>query len=84
MNIRVFSDLLSAPGFYQYGSVTWKMFFSWLKLLFDTTDPWIIVGGDRFVPVQYLPTDSVILPGKYTLLASGRSFPGLLSHSHGC
>ncbi|OJT01761.1 hypothetical protein TRAPUB_7817 [Trametes pubescens] len=52
MNIRVFSDLLSAPGFYQYGSVTWKMFFSWLKLLFDTTDPWIIVGGDRFVPVQ--------------------------------
>ncbi|KAL1943959.1 hypothetical protein VTO73DRAFT_3777 [Trametes versicolor] len=56
-------------GFHQYGSVSWKTFFSWLKLLFDTTDAWIIVGGDRFAPVQYLPTDAVVLPGKYVLLA---------------
>lgn len=63
-----------STGFHQYGSVSWKTFFSWLELLFDTTDPWIIVGDDRFAPVQYLPTDAVVTPGKYVLLGAGRSF----------
>lgn len=73
---------LSSTGFHQYGSVSWKTFFSWLELLFDTTDPWIIVGGDRFAPVQYLPTDAFVASGKYVLLAAGRSFLGRSPQVH--
>ncbi|EIW63014.1 uncharacterized protein TRAVEDRAFT_56202 [Trametes versicolor FP-101664 SS1] len=67
-------DGVVLAGFYQYGSVSWKTFYSWLDLLFDTTDPWIIVGGDRSTAdQQYLPTDAVALPGKYVLLAPDHS-----------
>ncbi|KAI0360629.1 hypothetical protein OH77DRAFT_1392868 [Trametes cingulata] len=59
-------------GFYQYGTVTWKLFFRWLEHLFDTADSWIIVAGDRFASEQYFPSTAIVLPGKYTLLASGR------------
>ncbi|OJT09289.1 hypothetical protein TRAPUB_14286 [Trametes pubescens] len=64
--------LTCATGFYQHGSVSWNTFFSWLDLLFDTTDPWIIVGGGRFTSEQYFPTEAVVLSGKYVLLAPGR------------
>ncbi|KAH9896917.1 hypothetical protein C8Q73DRAFT_834944 [Cubamyces lactineus] len=61
---------LALAGFYQYGTVTWQAFFRWLSLLFDTTQSWIIVAGDRFHAQQYFPTDALVVPGCYTLLDS--------------
>ncbi|KAI0777726.1 hypothetical protein BD413DRAFT_602027 [Trametes elegans] len=57
-------------GFYQYGLVSWETFFKWLSILFDTRDHWIVVSGDRYASEQYFPTNAVVMPGKYTLLAS--------------
>ncbi|KAI0674355.1 hypothetical protein C8Q78DRAFT_1067406 [Trametes maxima] len=56
-------------GFYQYGSISWKTFFSWLSVLLDTSNPWIIVMGDRLVSEQHFPASALVLPGRYTLLA---------------
>ncbi|KAI0653880.1 hypothetical protein C8Q70DRAFT_926852 [Cubamyces menziesii] len=69
----VFRDYhgLALAGFYQYGTVTWHALFRWLSLLFDTSHSWIIVMGDRFHSQQYLPTDALVMPGRYTLLDSG-------------
>lgn len=49
-------------GFYQYGTVLWKSLFGWLNLLFDTDDSWIIVGGDRPIFKEYLPSDTPVAP----------------------
>ena len=59
------------PGFYQYGTVTWAMFFQWLATLVTSVEPYIILHGDRFDSEQYFSTDAIVMPGKYTLLAAG-------------
>ncbi|KAI0823371.1 hypothetical protein BC628DRAFT_1411660 [Trametes gibbosa] len=56
-------------GFYQYGAVSWRTLFGWLSLLFDTADPWIIVGSDSLTPARCLPTNTAVMPGKYIVLA---------------
>ncbi|KAI0372001.1 hypothetical protein BV20DRAFT_941114 [Pilatotrama ljubarskyi] len=57
-------------GFYQYGTVSWAHFFGWLDHLLDTADSWVIVSGDRYASEQFFPSSAIVLPGKYTLLAS--------------
>ncbi len=58
-------------GFYQDGAVSWKTFFHWLLLLLDTSDPWMIVRGDRVSSPQCFPSDAIVPPGKYMLLRLG-------------
>ncbi|KAI0832095.1 hypothetical protein BC628DRAFT_582815 [Trametes gibbosa] len=62
-------------GFYQYGAVSWKTLFEWLAMLFQATNPWIIVADDRLThsEQQFFPTNDVVTPGKYTVLAPDRS-----------
>ncbi|KAH9857327.1 hypothetical protein C2E23DRAFT_881780 [Lenzites betulinus] len=43
-----FPPLMLATGFYQYGTVSWATFFRWLSFIFDTNEPWIIVGHTSF------------------------------------
>ncbi|KAI0646353.1 hypothetical protein C8Q79DRAFT_909764 [Trametes meyenii] len=67
-------------GFHQYGSVSWKTFFSWLVVLLDTADPWIVIKGDRLSSEQYFPSSALVMPGRYTLLTPGRQPPPASTH----
>ncbi|OBZ78160.1 hypothetical protein A0H81_01947 [Grifola frondosa] len=59
-------------GFFQYGSVSWRTFYAWLRVLILTCEPWSIYNDDRHAAVEYLSSDAIVLPGTYFLLSADR------------
>jgi len=64
------------PGFWQYGSISWSTFSTWLNSLIRTDHQWEIFDLDEDSPGRHgaqKPLDSVIVPpGVYILLQPGK------------
>jgi len=65
-------------GFWQYGSISWNMFLTFLHTLIRTTESWAIFDFDNNSPnrhgAQQSASDAIVPTGVYILLQQGKRF----------